>query len=163
MRASGVGTKFIQMTADNRYFVDTNILLTACDADRKHHSACHDWLKMAFAGNVSLYLSGQILREYLVVATRKDSENGLGMKPEEALSNITEFRKCIHFLDETSGVIQRLLEMVGQHQLKGKKIHDANIAATMIDNGLVQVLTLNGNDFVKFKEVKVVQTENVPQ
>lgn len=118
---------------------------------------------MAFAGNVSLYLNGQVLREYLVVATRKDSENGLGMKPEEALSNITEFRKCIHFLDETSGVIQRLLEMVGQHQLKGKMIHDASIAATMIDNGLVQVLTINGKDFEKFKEVKVVQPENVPQ
>ena len=147
--------------ADNRYFVDTNILLTASDSDRDHHAVCHEWLRSAYSGKHSLFLNGQVLREYLVVATRPNSENGLGMQPTAAQSNVVEFRKCIHLLDEKSGVSQTLLELVNQNHLKGKRIHNANIVATMMENGLIQILTINGKDFSKFKEVKVIEPHNL--
>ena len=53
------------MTDDTRFFVDTNILLTASDGDRKFHGACLQWLKAAYEGDLSLYVNGQVLREYL--------------------------------------------------------------------------------------------------
>jgi predicted nucleic acid-binding protein len=83
------------------------------------------------------------------------------MQPREAQANVVEFRKCIHVLEENAGVSQTLLQLVNQHHLKGKRIHDANIVATMMENGLIQVLTINGKDFSKFKEVKVIEPQNL--
>jgi predicted nucleic acid-binding protein len=40
--------------------------------------------------------------------------------------------------------------------MKGKRIHDANIAATMIANGVSILFTLNVEDFKTFKEIRLI-------
>ena len=49
------------------------------------------------------------------------------------------------------------MELVSQYKLKGKRIHDANVAATMVENGLSQLVTINGKDYEKFDEVKIIE------
>jgi predicted nucleic acid-binding protein len=39
---------------------------------------------------------------------------------------------------------------------KGKRIHDANIAATMIRHGYPKILTANPRDFTKIEEIEVI-------
>lgn len=143
------------MTDDNRRFLDTNILLTACDADREQHQACRALIESALAGQGMLFASGQVFREYLVVATRPKKNNGLGMKPKNALENVTYFRQCIQILAETVSVADRLNVLVGRYKLNGKRIHDANIVATMLEHGLTQLVTLNPKDFSSIKEIEV--------
>lgn len=148
------------MKEGSRCFVDTNVLLAASDADREAHSACLDLVKSAMSGGVSLFVSGQVIREYLVVATRPISENGLGMTVKDALSNVAEFRKCIQVLDENTQVAQRLLQLIRKHEWKGKRIHDANIVATMLEHGLARLVTLNGKHFERIEGVSVVEPES---
>lgn len=65
-------------TAADRVFVDTNVLLAASDPSRPHHhQALHVFDRWPSEG-VMLLASGQVLREYLVVATRPLQANGLG-------------------------------------------------------------------------------------
>jgi predicted nucleic acid-binding protein len=128
-------------------FVDTNVLLTATDELREHHRDAQHILTGAAGRGVHLAVSGQILREYLVVATRPSAGNGLGLRPEDALSNVEAFLKHVVVYDETEAVSRRLRELVRTGALAGTRIHDANVAATMLTHGLTKILTQNAPDF----------------
>jgi predicted nucleic acid-binding protein len=66
--------------------VDTNVLLEATDEKRRFHQACVEFLERARG----LRTSAQVIREYLVVATRPVAVNGLGRALTDALMNIRE-------------------------------------------------------------------------
>ena len=50
-------------------FVDTSVLLSATDESRSHHEEARRLIAESGTRGVHLAASGQILREYLVVAT----------------------------------------------------------------------------------------------
>lgn len=143
------------MTDDKCCFVDTNVLLAATDESRSHYTAALAFLEAGVAGEQRLFASGQIFREYLVVATRPVEANGLGLTPSAALANIREFKGCVQRLDENMDVAERLLSLVSAHRLKGKRIHDANIVATMRVHGLARIRTNNPDDFAPFEGIEV--------
>jgi predicted nucleic acid-binding protein len=133
--------------AGDTLFVDTNILLTATDEKRSNHDMAQAMIGEAVAKGIHLAVSGQILREYLVVATRPMESNGLGLSGKDALANVEEFLRRMVVYDETEDVARRLRSLVRTCDLSGRRIHDANVAATMLMNGLSLVLTENDDDF----------------
>jgi predicted nucleic acid-binding protein len=142
------------MTDDKRCFIDTNVLLASTDTSRSDHSEALAFLQAGMVGEQRLFASGQILREYLVVSTRPTQANGLGLTSSEALENIREFQSCVQLLDENADVAEQLLALVHTHGLKGKRIHDANIAATMRAHGLARIRTANTGDFAPFEGIE---------
>ncbi len=139
------------MLADvDRTFIDTNVLLAATDEARADHDAClytlHTWPQLG----ITLYASGQIFREYLVVATRPRSANGLDLEVADAIANIAAFTTRMTLLDETGAVHRKLIELVGDTDCRGKQIHDANVVATMLTHGIEHVATGNAADFTRF-------------
>lgn len=143
------------MTEDRCCFVDTNVLLASTDVSRLRHSEALAFLESGMDGTQRLFASGQVYREYLVVATRPVEVNGLGLATGSALANLSEFRRCIQMLDENADVADRLSSMVKSYRLKGKRIHDANLVATMRAHGLVRLRTDNPDDFSVFEEIEV--------
>jgi predicted nucleic acid-binding protein len=137
-------------------FVDTNVLLAACDTSRAAHASCLELLEAGLRGSCSLFASGQIFREYLVVATRPVNVNGLGMPAATALANLDEFSRCVRLLDETAATSDRLRSLVREHDLSGKRIHDANVVATMLENGLGRIVTHNPEDYQAFSGIEVL-------
>jgi predicted nucleic acid-binding protein len=134
----------------DRVMVDTNVLVAATDEGRpEHHDALtilNDWP----AGHTTLCVSGQILREYLTVATRPTEENGLGLKPSEALGNVRAIRERTTLLAEDGKVADRLLGLLADVECSGKQVHDANVIATMLVHGVGTVVTRNLDDFARF-------------
>lgn len=130
-------------------FVDTNVLLTATATARPGHEAALALLEAGFAER-SLYLSGQVLREYLAVATRPAAVNGLGLPMHHALSNARQFEDRANFLCEDEPVREALFDLLGRTACSGKQVHDANLVATMLANGLRVLVTLNPRDFDRF-------------
>jgi predicted nucleic acid-binding protein len=141
------------MTGVEACFVDTNVLLAACDEGRPSHENATRLLEEALAGRRNLYASGQVFREFLVVATRPPKANGLGMSAGDALANVAEFSRCIRLLDENEAVSRRLRDLIRRHRLKGKRIHDANIVATLLVHGLDRLVTDNAADFKVFEQI----------
>ena len=82
----------------------------------------------------TLALSGQIIREY-VGATRPVEVNGLGMSTADALHNIRTFMTRAVLCPETEAVSARLRSLTATYTLNGRRIHDANIVATMAAHG----------------------------
>ncbi len=140
-------------------FLDTNILLTATDESRDHHGAARRLIASGLAGGERMATSGQVLREYLVVATRPVDRNGLGLPVAAALANVEQFTRRLMFCDETEAVSKRLRELVRAHRIEGKAVHDANIVATMSARGIRVLVTGNPDDFARFPEVRTVTLE----
>ena len=99
---------------------------------------------------IQLCVSGQILREYLVVATRGSEHNGLGLGVADALANVESFRERCRFLGETRQVASRLCDLLRSVGCTGKQIHGANLVATCLAHGVRSVLTANVGDFHRF-------------
>jgi len=141
----------------DRAVLDTNILLAATDESREDHEDAIAAINVWPASGVVLYTSGQILREYLAVATRPVDHNGLGMTQPDAIANVRALRARLNLLSEDVKVSGRLLELLDTIECSGKQVHDANVVATMLVHGIDTVVTLNVDDFARFgHQVRVV-------
>ncbi len=141
-------------TAGEIFFIDTNVLLTATDDARKHHLEVKKLFKSAIQAGFHLAFSGQVIREYLVVATRPVDVNGFGLRSGDAVHNIMEFQKLLLTYDEKKTTADSLKHLVIKYQLKGKRIHDANIIATMKTHGIKYLITDNSADFNCFEDIE---------
>ena len=98
--------RFTLTTADNKVIVDTNVLISATLPARAQHEnalrVLNDWPNQ----DVRLCTTGQILREYLVVATRPMELNGLSLSAAVASENVAKLKSRMLFLDETALLIK---------------------------------------------------------
>lgn len=143
-------------TVGSVLFVDTNVLLTASDARRSEHGAARRLFTGAAARGWHLAASGQILREYLVVATRPPQVNGLGLEVGDAMGNVNAFLRHLHLYPENETVSRCLRRLATLHDLRGRRLHDANIAATMLVHGLDLLVTENESDFAPFAGIETL-------
>jgi predicted nucleic acid-binding protein len=143
-----------------RAMLDTNILLTATDEGRAGHEQALDVINGWPAEGTSLYTSGQVIREYLGVATCPPAHNGLGLTVSDALDNARAFRSRMRLLAEDAKVANRLAELLEETKSSGKQVHDANVVATMLVHGVDTVVTLNTADFARFAQH--VQVSGLP-
>ncbi len=128
-------------------FVDTNVMLGATDEGRGTHQACERIISQSTLVSWCLVTSQQVLREYLVVATRPQPQNGLGMSASQALSNVNELLRFVSLLDPEPRQWGVLESLVRNKRLTGKRIHDANIVACMQTHAVDHLLTDNPGDF----------------
>ena len=135
----------------DRIMLDTNVLLAATDEGRAEHRDALTIMNEWAAGDTTLCTSGQILREYLAVATRPAEQNGLGLKPADAVSNVRAIRERTAFLAEDARVADRLQGLLADVECSGKQVHDANVVATMLAHGVGTVVTMNLADFARFE------------
>ena len=141
----------METTVDSGVVLDTNVLLTATSPGRSLHENAMRVLNEWPNRGISLCTSGQILREYLVVATRPLDVNGLDLALDDALDNIELIKARMRFLEENRAVFKRLRELIVEIECAGKKLHDANVVATALTHGISRVLTANTEHFERFK------------
>ena len=149
------------MTVDSTIFLDTNILLAATDRSRTGHGAARDIFARCGAAGVRLATSGQVLREYLSVATRPTAVNGLGLSVSDALSNVEVFRPRVVLLSDDEAASKMLARLVERHVVAGKRVHDANIVATILVHGIDVLATENIGDFESFPDIEVLSPEDL--
>jgi predicted nucleic acid-binding protein len=127
--------------------IDTSILLEATDEARSQHAAARSLIERGRR----LVFPAQVVREFLVVATRPVEANGLGMVLRDALENIREFRRVIRLLPEEKPILPTLLSLLGEIPCQGKRIHDAHLVAAAIVHRVGTIATLNAADFRIFE------------
>jgi predicted nucleic acid-binding protein len=104
------------------------------------------------AGGRRLWISQQVLREYLCVVTRVQATSS-ALPIATALADVRRFHASLNVAADTPGVLERLLEIVATHPVSGKQVHDANVVATMLEYGISRLLTFNIADFQRFADV----------
>ena len=149
------------MTAGDRLFCDTNVLLSAVDRKRALNPHALHVLNVLPNRGVELCLSGQVVREFLAVCTRPVEVNGLGLATQLAVRNVKAILERSTLLEETRGVSERLLRIADRTRCTGTRLHDANIVATLQEHGLSRLVTDNLSDFDGFDELELLDLASV--
>lgn len=139
-------------------FIDTNVLVAAAVDLHPSHGVAAAYLARLASEGGAVCISGQVCREFLVALTRGPVD-GRSFTVDEATSVLDKARASFVILDEDDTVLREFLVLVRRHDVKGKKIHDANIIATMRANGVARLATLNVADFERYEDV--VQLERL--
>ena len=130
-------------------FVDTNILVYARLALSPQHADALSRLRELEAQRVPLWLSRQVLREYLAAMTRPGALTG-SIAIGSLLSDVLSFSQRFTVAEDSQAVTDRLLLLLSAVTVAGAQIHDANIVATMQAYKIERLLTHNTADFARF-------------
>lgn len=133
-----------------RVLVDTNVLVYATDADSPWQSTAESALEEWRRQGTELYVTVQVLREYLAVTTRPAAGQITPPDYKAIGANLACFRAAFRVLEETRLISEKLEELARQFSVKGRQVHDANIVAAMCVHGLRDILTHNSSDFARF-------------
>ena len=136
---------------DSALFVDTNVLVYANVTESPLHEQALGAIQAARKVGQTLWISRQVLREYLVTLTRPQAFAALPRKI--VLDQVEQFIKQFDVAEDTAAVTEYLIELLADYKLGGKQVHDANIVATMKAYGITTLLTHNVKDFERFGEI----------
>ncbi|MCB9455245.1 MAG: type II toxin-antitoxin system VapC family toxin [Anaerolineaceae bacterium] len=139
------------MMAD-KAFVDTNILLRAVLPEMPQHVQIDALLKHTLREGTELWISGQVIREFIVQTTHPRTLNE-PLTVTQIVREVEAMKSLFRIADETTTVRDKLLELLQTHPTGGKQVHDANIVATMQVYGINILFTLNVADFKRFSDV----------
>ncbi|HWG46138.1 MAG TPA: type II toxin-antitoxin system VapC family toxin [Gemmataceae bacterium] len=130
-------------------FVDTNILVYArATMAPLHGNAVTKLQDLATAGH-PLWISRQILREYLSAMSRPGTWT-TPVSMTGLVSDVQTFERQLFLVEDGAAITTRLLTLLTAIPCAGKQIHDANIVATMLTQGIQNLLTHNVADFNRF-------------
>lgn len=138
------------MTTTARAFVDTNVLLRAFIDTLPLHEEAQQLILSQRQQGVELWVSRQVIREYLVNVTRPQQfMNPLTVSEVETQVEIIE--SLFQIADDTAQTTRQLVALLKDYAIGGKQIHDANIVATMLIYEIDRLLTHNIKDFRRFE------------
>jgi predicted nucleic acid-binding protein len=130
-----------------RYLLDTNVVVRLMEPAAPEHAMVKEAIRRLIAAGQALVLAPQVLTEFWVVATRPVEVNGFGWHPSKTADVITRLRSQFVLLDEGPAAFERWLTLVEAAKVRGKRAHDARLAAVMLSQGVTSILTLNTADF----------------
>jgi len=145
------------MKAGESVFLDTNILVYAVERDNPLHKKATALMDRIITGKLSTCLSPQIIGELYSTITnpRKIMK---ACQPDEAVDivrNIWEMNTILKIFPKQE-TLELTLRLAERYELKSLDFFDAQIVATMLDNEVTMIYTVNEDDFVVFEEIKVL-------
>ena len=129
------------------YLLDTNVVVRLLEPSAPEHRLVKHSIRRLLLDGHALVLAPQVLTELWVVATRPVDVNGFGWSPSKTADAIKLLRGQFPLLDEGADTFERWFALVVGTEVRGKRAHDARLAAVLLSNGLAQILTLNIADF----------------
>jgi predicted nucleic acid-binding protein len=134
------------------YLLDTGILLRVADRRDPLHNTVFAAVQVLIGPGEELHMATQNMAEFCNVATRPVTNNGLGLKPNDALDLLAhEIEPVCSALAEPPSVYAELKRLIATYGVVGKQVHDARLVAMMLVWKIENVLTLNEHDFRRYE------------
>ena len=133
----------------DRVFVDTNLLVYASRPVVPENAAAREALANLDARGTTMWISPQVLREYLAVVTRLQA-TAPALPMATAIADVRQFAVSFEVTQEGPEVFERLLDLLGTYPVAGRQVHDAHLVATMLVHGIGRLLTFNAGDFRRY-------------
>ena len=144
----------------NSVFFDTNVLVYANVMESPLHQLAIKTIQSYYDIGTELWISRQILREYIAVLTRPQ----IFTKPVSVsvvADRIRFFQSYFQVAEENPQITEVLLTLIERFGISGKQVHDANIIATMQVYGIQNLITHNVSDFKRFSSIINILTMDV--
>ena len=141
--------------------VDTNAILSLMIETHPRHEVMVSALQSLLLNDVEVTIVPQNLVEFWVVATRPLAQNGLGITPIEATSQLNRIKGNFALLSENELIYPVWESLVTEYSVSGKPSHDARLVAAMKVHGLTSILTFDKTGFSRFPGIKVVHPAEI--
>jgi predicted nucleic acid-binding protein len=129
------------------YLLDTNVVCRLIDRGDPRHAACEGAVETLIRKKAKICLAPQVLFEFWVVATRPAVDHGLGWTPSMTDAHMRRLRALFTVPSDTSRLLDEWQALVTRFSVRGKRAHDARLAAFMQIHEIAYLVTLNGRDF----------------
>ncbi len=136
-------------TSASSVFVDTNVLVYSQLNGSPFQSQAQAVLQQFHASSSPIWISRQVVREYLAAMTRPGALTG-SIPFTSLAGDIQCFSTQYHIAEDNAAVTAALVQLLSAIPTGGKQIYDANIVATMLTYGVTHLLTHNIADFARF-------------
>ncbi|MCC6125157.1 MAG: PIN domain-containing protein [Pirellulales bacterium] len=145
--------------AGENLFVDTNILVYATVASAPLHLQAKGVLVRNRKFGNKLWISRQVLREYLAVLSRPQTFTP-ALTLDALLDELLLIESSFYIAEDGPKVTEKLMSLLRKIPSFGKQIHDANIVATMLANNIPALITHNVTDYERFRgTIEIVALE----
>lgn len=141
------------------YAVDTNLLVYAHNADSAFHEPAKEFIESILNtrddnGNLKVCIPAQVLVEFINVITWSRLESPLSLP--DALHLVKQYRDSgVTILHPKTSQLDTLLTLFESVTTR-KKVFDIALVATLKDNGINGLYTVNTKDFVDFDFLDVL-------
>ena len=136
-------------TAGSPVFVDTNVLVYTSLPTSPMQAVAELALNALAGSGVELWISRQILREWIATLTRPGVANP-PIPLATVLADVGPLAARFSIAEDSPAVFAELLAVLGVSPCGGRQVYDANIVATMLAHGIPNLLTHNTADFNRF-------------
>lgn len=140
----------------DKYLIDTNLLLRMSDDTSPMHLLAIDAAAQLLTQGHEIFLTTQNLIEFWSVVTRPRNVNGFDWTTPQAEAEIKLLLNKFPLLPDPPDVLPHWLALVSQHDIKGRRTHDARLVAVMLAHGVTHLLTFNTDDFKSFTNISLV-------
>lgn len=133
-----------------KILVDTNVLVRSVERMHPLSPVARGALKHLYQQGHELYVATQNVSEFWNVCTRPLKDRGLGNTVDATKRLTSRLETFFTILPESMETFRQWRQLVAAHGVKGAKVHDARLAATIIAYKLDAILTFNLHDFARF-------------
>ena len=135
-------------------------MLRLADRNAADHAMIHDAVASRLAAGTTLHVAPQVVIEFWVVSTRPREVNGFGLEPSVVAASVQGLLGQFTLLEEGPAVFSTWLGLVSAG-VRGKRAHDARLAAVALTNGVSQLLTMNVADYSGLAGLVVVHPGSI--
>ena len=132
--------------------VDTGILLRAFVPGDPQCALIRESLSRLLREKESLVTTSQNIAEFYNVSTRPfNSRGGYGLPTSVVETRVGFLERLCQVLTESQESHKRWKELINRHGVAGVAVHDARLVAIMLTHNVTRILTLNDQDFRRYK------------
>jgi predicted nucleic acid-binding protein len=141
------------------FLIDTNLLIYAHNQDSPFNETASAFMEKVLnekdeEGKLTVCLSSQVLMEFVNAITRHNLEHPLSLS--EAIEVVNDYLETgIRVINQKESQLRTFLELLSSVTTR-KKVFDIAIAATLKDNGITGLYTVNVADFEEFEFLTVI-------
>ena len=81
------------------------------------------------------------------------ARGGYGLSIADADRRLRVIERLFHVLPDSPAAYQVWRGLLVAHAVRGVQVHDARLVALMQVNGITHILTLNGGDFARYRDI----------
>lgn len=135
---------------------DSNILVYSQNRNDSRCETCLEWLAKSELKQIQGIISLQNITEFASATLNIQRINKKQINPAsiaQTNKNFTLIFKIVYPSEITFKIFNELLIC---YPTTKRKVYDLFLVATMLSNGVSEILTYNAKDFAQFKEIKVI-------
>jgi predicted nucleic acid-binding protein len=145
-----------------RYLLDTGVLVRILHRADPLNSDIRASRRQLASDDHHFVTARQNVVEFWNLCTRPASaRGGFDLSPAETGRRLRTLERFVDVLNEPDSTYRRWKLLVTRHNVIGRQVHDARIAAVMLAYRIRRILTFNSSDFHRYRGIEAVTPQEV--